>query len=186
MAEEFRDIIAVLWKALGLPRPRFRQEDGAVTLTVDGVAIMLAVTRGHRHIAVSAKAGELSANPVAMNAQVAYLLRASLPALPSSRACTCLDEQDSVTPAVMVKAIIPCSATGASAFHSAGNSALKSVGNSVVNSVVMDRLVKAISDVACLAREHARVLAQIAGNEQASASHRLPEENASDMVVFRL
>jgi hypothetical protein len=161
MPEEFRDIIAALWETLGLPRPRFRQEEAAATLTVDGIVIAIIPSGDRRHITVSAKAGQLSANPVAMDEQVACLLKASLLALPQSRACICLDDQDSPAPSVMVKAIIP--------FHSYGTAR------------VMDRLVQAISDVACLAREHGRMLGS------ASAPHeRLNEETTGDMVVFRL
>jgi hypothetical protein len=126
MTDAFRDIVATLWKELGLSPPRFDRNDAAATLTVDGIALTLAPTEDGGHIAVSATAGKLSANPAAADEQVARLLAANLVTLPSSRACVGLDDRDSPTPTVMVRAFVPCQA--------AAN----------------DWLVKAISDVAYL------------------------------------
>jgi hypothetical protein len=155
MADEFRRIIANLWNSLGLSSPKLRPE-GTTTLTVDGLELKLALTEDERHIAVSCKAGRLSANPTLMDEQITRLLTSHLGTLPHNRACCWLDDQDSQTPVVVVQAISPC------------------------NPAAMDRLVGTIGDVAHLAGEYSRELGGRA------AEPRAPNESLpDDMVIFR-
>ena len=133
MEEEFRHVVANLWTSLGLSWPKFGPE-GVTTLTVDGLDITLALSEDGRYIAISSRAGELSANPALMDEQVAHLLRSNLRILASNRACCHLDDKSSPTPVVMVQALAPC------------------------RSAFVDRLVEMIGDVADLAGECAREL----------------------------
>jgi hypothetical protein len=155
MADDFHHVIANLWTALGLSSPKFRPE-GITTLTVDGLDIKLALTGDGRHIAVSSKAGQLSANPSLMDEQITRLLTSNLRTLPHHRAGSWLDDQDSPTPVVVVQGISPCS------------------------SAAMDCLVGTIGDVAHLAGEYGR---ELSGH---SAQPRAQEEGLpDDMVIFR-
>jgi hypothetical protein len=166
MAQEFREIVAALWRSLRLSRPRFHPENGAAALTVDGVAITLRLAKDGRHIAVAARAGRLSASPAAAEAQVAHLLKANLATLLSSRAGLCLEDQEAQSPSALVRAVVPFDPRGAD--HA--------------TTKLMERLVKAISDVAHLARAHGRVL----GSDAPAQPTTLVEELSSDMLVFRL
>jgi hypothetical protein len=155
MADEFRRIMASLWKSLGLASPTFRPE-GTTTLIVDGLDLKLALTGDKRHIAVSCKAGPLSTNPTLMNEQITRLLTSNLRTLPYNQACCWLDQQDSPTPVVVVQSITPC------------------------NQASMDRLVRAIGDVAHLAGEYS---GELGGHpaEPRARNESLPD----DMVIFR-
>lgn len=163
MPGEFPEIIADLWTALGLSLPSFREGDSSATLNVDGIAVTLSESAIRQHLVVSAKAGRLSADPAAQERQVAYLLGVGVATLPASRACTCLEDRDSPAPAVMVRAVIPLSVQPGARDHA----------------FVMDQLVKAVSDVAYIAREHSRRL------QSDGPRDPLPADLDSDMVVLR-
>jgi hypothetical protein len=162
--DEFRHVIALLWQKLGLSRPSFQADDVAA-LVVDGLALKLTLTEDGRHILLSAKAGELSANPLVREQQVTRLLNTNLHTLLSSRACACVDNRDSQTPAVIVRAVAPCSAQ------------------------YVDALAEAVSDVAYLAREFGGTLSREPGHTAVgpAAPRALPSDGLSDdMLVFRL
>jgi hypothetical protein len=164
MSDAFRHVIALLWRRLGLSRPSFQQDDVAVLVT-DGIAITLALSADGRHILLSAKAGALSGSPLVRDQQAARLLKTNLHTLLSSRVCVCLDDQSSQTPAVMVRAVVPC------------------------ETAFIDSLTEAISDIAHLAAEHGRELGgQFAGALGGPAAPlALPNEGlADDTLVFRL
>jgi hypothetical protein len=156
MVDEFRRITARLWKSLGLASPKFRPE-GTTTLTVDGFELKLALTEDGHHIAVSCKAGQLSANPALMEEQITRLLRSHLRTLPYNQAGCWLDEQDSPTPVVVVQATTPS------------------------NRASIDRLVGTIGDVAHLAGEYSRELGGRAAEPRAR-NESLPDD---DMMIFR-
>jgi hypothetical protein len=155
MIADFDRIIEILWKSLGFAAPK-RRAEATTTLTVDGREIRLALTEDGQHIAVSSKAGQLSANPSLMHEQITRLLTSNLRSLPSNRACCWLDDKDSSTPVAMVQAISPC------------------------NAIYMDRLVGTIGDVAHLAAEYSR---ELGGHPTPPRARQ--EVLPDDMVVFR-
>jgi hypothetical protein len=160
---EFQHVIANLWKSLGLTSPRF-QPEGATTLTVDGFEIKLALVEPVHHIAVSSRAGRLSANPARMDEQIARLLQSNLRMLSHNRACcwledSGLDGQNPEPPMVVIEANSP--------WHLAS----------------MNHLVATIGDVAYLAGEYSRELGGIMPQPRVE---RVEEESFSDdMVIFR-
>jgi hypothetical protein len=163
MADEFRRIIASLWRSLGLAAQQFRPE-GPVMLTVDGLELKLALIEPGHHIAVSSRVGQLSANPARMDEQIARLLQSNLRMLSHNRACCWLEDSgldgtDPEPPVAVIEAISPC--------HLAS----------------MNHLVAIIGDVAHLAGEYGRELGGIMPQPRVE---RLKEESFSDdLVIFR-
>src|SRR5215813_7202503 len=109
MGGDFQTVVAKLWAALGLQRPQFAA-DGSCYLTVDGLKITLSSGIGGRSIIVSGQAGEVSGNPAVRADQISRVLKSSLRNLPVTPACVCLDRNSSHEPAIVVRAISPCSA----------------------------------------------------------------------------
>ncbi len=161
MPDAFRDVIAALWRALGLSRPGFEADDVAA-LQLEGVRITLALSADGRHILLSAKAGALSANVLVRDQQVSRLLKTNLHTLSSSRVCACLDESDPQTPSIVVRAALPCEVK------------------------FVDPLAEAIADAGHLAKQHARELGGDAGAQPAAAAGTPLEGLSDDTLVFRL
>ncbi|GMO22368.1 MULTISPECIES: type III secretion system chaperone [Bradyrhizobium] len=106
MNDEFRRLIETLWHSLGLSPPRLRSGDEA-SLSVDGISITLALSHDERHVVISGPVGALSDDPLAMDEEIARLLKSNLRFLPYRRACCRIDNRSS-PPAVRIEAIAPC------------------------------------------------------------------------------
>ncbi len=86
MGMSFEKMIAVLWRSLGLPAPKY-DADGSAVLVVDGLTIALSPSPDDSVILVSGKVGPLAENPLAREQQVSSILKANLVSLPVNGAC---------------------------------------------------------------------------------------------------
>jgi hypothetical protein len=104
MSSQFETTIAALWRAIGMPPPRFTG-DARIVLQLDGAPIALRETPDAEHVLVSATAGALAPEDHRSADQVNELLRANLANAARFSACVTIEEREGATPQVVVQGL---------------------------------------------------------------------------------